>query len=106
MPLDHSRRFDEYQGFEDLRPHSVKPNPQEPVGGKEPKSVTALPAQDDHLMSQCDKLELQRRSASKTERDEGDESEQDRNHATRGYGHAPRKLRLPRCFHNFEQGQA
>ena len=59
MPLDHSRRFDEYQGFEDLRPHSVKPDPQEPVGGKEPKSVTALPAQDDHLMSQCDKLELQ-----------------------------------------------
>jgi len=36
---------------------------------------------------------------------EGDESEQDRNHATRGYGHGPRKLRLPRCFHNFEQGQ-
>jgi hypothetical protein len=59
MPFDHSRRFDEYQGFEDLRPHSVKPDPQEPVGGKEPKSVTALPAQDDHLMSQCDKLELQ-----------------------------------------------
>jgi hypothetical protein len=29
------------------------------VGGKEPKSVRALPAQDDHLMSQFDKLELQ-----------------------------------------------
>jgi len=39
------------------------------------------------------------------ENKEGDESEQDRNHATRGYGHGPRKLRLPRCFHNFEQGQ-
>jgi hypothetical protein len=47
MPLDHSRRFDEYQSFEDLRPRLVKPNPQEPVGGKEPKSVRALPAQDD-----------------------------------------------------------
>ena len=59
MPLDHSRRFDEYQSFGDLRPHSVKRNPQEPVGGKEPKSGRALPAQDDNLMSQCDKLELQ-----------------------------------------------
>src|ERR1700752_746363 len=84
MPLDHSRRFDEYQGFEDLRPHSVKPDPQEPVGGKEPKSVWALPAHDDHLMSQCDKLEFQRRSAAKTEREEGDESEQDRNHLPEG----------------------
>jgi len=59
MPLDHSRRFDKYQGFEDLRPHSVKLDPQKPIGGKEPKSVTALPAQDDHLMSHCKKLELQ-----------------------------------------------
>ena len=58
-PLDHSRRFDEDQGFEDLRPYSVKPDPQEPVGGKEPKSVRALPAQDEHLTSQCDKFELQ-----------------------------------------------
>jgi hypothetical protein len=29
------------------------------VGGKEPKSVRALPAQDNHLMSQRDKPELQ-----------------------------------------------
>ena len=34
-------------------------DPQEPVGGKEPKSVRALPAQDEHLTSQCDKFELQ-----------------------------------------------
>jgi hypothetical protein len=58
MPFDHGRRFDEYQGFEDLRPHSVKPDPQESVGRKEPKSVRVLPAQDNHLLSQCDKLEL------------------------------------------------
>ena len=31
----------------------------EPVGRKEPKSVRALSAQHDHLMSQCEKLELQ-----------------------------------------------
>jgi hypothetical protein len=40
MPFDHGRRLDEYQGFKDLRPHSVK---QHPVGGKEPKSARALP---------------------------------------------------------------
>jgi hypothetical protein len=56
MPFDHGR---EYQAFEDLRPHSVKSDPQEPVGGKEPKSVRDLPAQDNHLMSQRDKFELQ-----------------------------------------------
>ena len=37
----------------------LKLDPQEPVAGKGPKSVRAFPAQDDHLMSQCDKLELQ-----------------------------------------------
>ena len=58
MPFDHGRGFDEYQGFENLRPQSVKPHPQEPVGGKEPKPVRALSSQDDYLMSQRDKLEL------------------------------------------------
>jgi hypothetical protein len=56
MPFDHSRRSEEYQGFEDLRPHSVKPHPQQRVRRKDPKSVKALPAQDNHLMSQYDKL--------------------------------------------------
>jgi hypothetical protein len=42
MPLDHSRRFDKYQGFEDLRPHSVKPDPQEPVGGGAEECEEAL----------------------------------------------------------------
>ena len=35
-------------------------------------------------------------------REEGDESEQDRYHATRRYGGSSRKLRLSQCFHNFE----
>jgi hypothetical protein len=82
MPFDHGRRLDEYQGFEDLRPHSVKSDQQEPVGGKEPKSVRALPAQDNHLMSNRDKF------APVTLGFERDESEQDRNHATRRYGAA------------------
>jgi hypothetical protein len=57
MPFDHGRRFDDYQGFEDLRPQSVKPHPRESVAGMEP--TPALPPQDDHPMSQGDKLELQ-----------------------------------------------
>ena len=59
MPFDHGRRFDEYEAFEDLRLHLVKPGPQESVGGKEPKSARALPPQDHYLMSQRDTLELQ-----------------------------------------------
>jgi len=40
-------------------PSSVKPDPDEPVGGEEPKLTRALPPQDGHLMSQGDELKLQ-----------------------------------------------
>ena len=69
MPFDHCRRFDEYQGAEDPRPHSVNAHPQEPIGGMKPEAARALPPQDDQLMSQGDKLEFQRRSAAKPERE-------------------------------------
>ena len=88
MPLDHGCWFDQHQRVEDLRPHSVKPHPQEPVGGEEPKLTrvlppqdgqewrrgiraafrtlrmmssnrSMLPPQDGHLMSQGDELKLQ-----------------------------------------------
>jgi hypothetical protein len=36
-----------------------KPHPQQWVTRMEPKAVPALPAQDDYLMSEGDKLELQ-----------------------------------------------
>jgi hypothetical protein len=74
MPFDHCRRFDEYQGAEDPRPHSVKAHPQEPIGGMKPEAARALPPQDDQLMSEGDKLEFQRRSAAKPEREHGNES--------------------------------
>jgi hypothetical protein len=32
MPLDDGHWFHEDEGVEDLRPHSVKPNPEEPIG--------------------------------------------------------------------------
>jgi hypothetical protein len=74
MPFDHCRRFDEYQCVEDPRPRSVKTHPQEPIGGMKPEAARALPPQDDQLMSQGDKLELQRRSAAKPEQEHGNES--------------------------------
>ena len=59
MPLDHGCWFDQHHGVEYLRPYSVKPHPEEPVGGEEPKLTRALPPQDGHLMSQSDELKLQ-----------------------------------------------
>jgi len=59
MPLDHSCRLDQRHGVEDLRPNPVKPYPEQPVGGEEPKLTRALPPQDGHLMSQGDELKLQ-----------------------------------------------
>ena len=32
MPSNHGRRFDEYQGVEELRPYSVEPHPEQTVG--------------------------------------------------------------------------
>ena len=86
MPFDHRRRFDEYQGVEDPRPHSVKAHPQEPIGGMKTEETRTLPPQDDQLMSQGDKLEFQRRSAAKPEREHGNESRRNGDHAARRYG--------------------
>jgi hypothetical protein len=60
--------------YEDPRPHSIEPHPQEPVGGMKPEAARALPPQDDQLMAQGDKLEFQRRSGAKPERERGNES--------------------------------
>jgi hypothetical protein len=61
----------------------VQPPPQ---GGMEPNAARVLPAQDDHLVSEGDKLELQRRSAAKTGREQRNESGQNGDHAARPYG--------------------
>jgi hypothetical protein len=52
MPLDDGCRFDQHHGVEDLRPDPVKPHPEQPVGGEEPRSARALSTQDGHLVSQ------------------------------------------------------
>ena len=59
MPLDDGGWFDQHHGVEDLRSNPVKPHPEEPVCGEEPKLTRALPPQDSHLMSQGDELKLQ-----------------------------------------------
>jgi tetratricopeptide (TPR) repeat protein len=51
MPLDDGCRFDEHHGVEDLRPDLVKPHPEQPVGGEEPRLARALPTQDGRGMS-------------------------------------------------------
>ena len=51
MPVEHSCRFDQNHGVEDLRPDSVEPHPKQPVGGEEPRLSGTLPAQDGQLMS-------------------------------------------------------
>ena len=58
MPLDDGGWLDQHHGVEDLRPNPVKPHPEEPVCGEEPKLARSLLPQDGHLMSQDDELKL------------------------------------------------
>ena len=100
MPVDHRRRFDQHHGVEDLRPDPVKPNPEQPVSGEEPRPAGALPAQDGHLMSQGDEFEFKRSAAAHPERGQGTEGRQKREHADDGMTAAPQALCL-RCFSVF-----
>jgi hypothetical protein len=94
MPLDDGCRFDHHHGVEDLRPDPVKPNPEQSVGGEEPRAAGALPTQDGHLVSQSNKLELQRSAAAYPEREQGSESGQKGDHAHDGMGRAQETLQL------------
>ena len=104
MPLDHGCWFDQHHGVEDLRPNSVKPHPEEPVGGEEPKLTRALPPKDGHLMSQGDELELQRGAAANTEREQGNEGGKNCDHAHDGMAVARKSLAFLN-FRSFEQPQ-
>ena len=84
MPLNNGCRFDQYHGVEDLRPNSVKPRPEQPVGGQEPRPTRALPTQDDHLMSQSNELEFQRGAAAQPEREQGTDRGQNCDHVHDG----------------------
>ena len=84
MPLDDGCRFDQDHGVEDLRPDSVEPDPEQPVGGEEPRPARALPPQDGHLMLQGDEFEFQRGAATNPEQEQGTEGGQKREHADDG----------------------
>ena len=83
---DHGRWFDEYQGIEELRPHSVKQHPEQTLGQEEAKAARALPPQDDNPMWQAassssgDARLLTRNESGKNE-SRKNESGQNRHHA-------------------------
>ena len=84
MPLDDGCRFDQHHGVEDLRPDSVKPHPEQPVGEEEPRLARALPTQDGHLGSQSNELKFQRGAAAHPEREQGTDGGQKSDHAHDG----------------------
>jgi hypothetical protein len=86
MPSNHGRRFDEYRGVEELRPYSVEPHPEQTVSQEESQAAGAPPPENDNLVSQSNQLKLQRCAAADAEREQGDESGQNRDHARRQYG--------------------
>ncbi len=95
MPLDDGCRFDQHHGVEDLWPDPVKPNPEQPVGGEEPRPARALPAQDGHLMSQGDEFEFQRGATTNPEqKQKGTKGGQKREHADDGMTAATETLHL------------
>ena len=94
MPLDDGCRLDQHHGVEDLWPDSVKPHPEQPVGGEEPRLARALPTQDGHLVSQSNEFELQRSAAAHPKREQGTDSGQKCDHADDGMGTAQETLHL------------
>ena len=76
----------------------AKPNPEQPVGGQEPRLAGTLPAQDGHLVSQSNEFELQRSAAAYPEREQGTDSGQKCDHADDGMGTAQKTLHLHGFF--------
>ena len=95
MPLDHGCRLDQHHGVEDLRPNPVKPHPEEPVGGEEPKPTWVLPPQDTHLMSKGNELEFQGGAATKPESEHGNDGGKNRDHVHDGMAAAHKSLGFP-----------
>ena len=81
MPLDHCCRLDQHHGVQSLWPNPVKPYPEKPVGAEEPGTAWAQTPQDRHLVPKGDELQFQRGSATKPEREQGNESGENPDHA-------------------------
>ena len=84
MPLDHGSWFDQDHGVEDLRPDPVEPHPEQPVGGEEHRTAGVLAPQDRHLMPKSGEFKFQRGTATKPEREQGEEGGQNRDHGDDG----------------------
>jgi hypothetical protein len=67
MPLDHGCGLDQHQGIEDL-PHPIKPYPEEPICGVEPKPTGLLAPPHAHLMSKGNELKFKVGAATNRER--------------------------------------
>jgi hypothetical protein len=63
--------------------NSYKPHPEQAVGYEKPKAAGALPPENDNLMSQGEVLKLQRCAVANVEREQGNESGQNRDDAPR-----------------------
>ena len=92
MPLDHGCRLDQHHGVENLWPNPVKPHPEEPVSGEEPKPTWVLPPQDGHLMSKGNELEFHRGAATKPESEDGNDGGNNRDHTRDGTALAQKSL--------------
>ena len=98
MPLDDGCRLDQHHGVEDLRPDSIKPHPEQPVGGEEPRAARALPTQDGHLVSQRYELKFQLGAAAHPEREQGTDGGQKSDHARDGMAVVEETLHLLGVF--------
>jgi small-conductance mechanosensitive channel len=98
MPLDDGCRLDQHHGVEDLWPDSIKPHPEQPVGGEELRAARALPTQNSHLVSQSNEFKFQRCTAAHPEQEQGTDSGQKCDHADDGMGSAQETLHLAGGF--------
>jgi hypothetical protein len=94
MPLDYGCRLDQHHGVENLWPNPVKPNPEEPICGEQPKPTRVLPPQDTHLMSKGNEFEFQRGAATKPASEDGNDSGKNRDHGHDGMAVAQKSLDL------------
>src|SRR5262245_32315422 len=104
MPLDHSRRLDQYNRVDDLRPNPVEPHPQQPIERRKLRPAGSLSPQHGQLMTHGDQLNFQRGAAAKTEGEERNNGGENRPHdqtvRLAGENHQPFS-----ALWRFEQGQ-
>jgi len=84
MPFDHGCRFHQHDVVQGLRPDPVKPHPEKSDCAKELRTTRALAPQDAHLMSKGNELKFNVGAATNMEREHGNESGKNRDHARNG----------------------